>query len=374
MEYIQSETRLGAIADRLAAERLVAVDTEAAGFHRYLDRVCLLQLSTRTETWVVDTLVVQRLSPLAGVFADPEVEIVLHDADYDLRLLARDFGLTVRGLFDTRIAAQFLGEPAIGLANLVEKYVGLRLDKKHQRADWAERPLPAMLLEYAAEDTRHLLALRDRLRAELAAAGRLGWAQEEFRLQEAVRWDEAREDGDPYLRIKGGRDLRPRQLAALRGFYDWRERLARARDKAPFRVLSNAALLELSRRMPQNLGELAEVSGVPRRIVDSHGAELLEAVRRAQSLSAESLPTRPRRAGRPAPDAEFDRALERLRSARDRMAAELGLDRGFLLPRLQLEELARRRSRSLEELNAVPGLRRWQIAAAGEALISALRR
>src|SRR5690606_6938052 len=126
-------------------------------------------LATRTATYVVDTLAVTDLTPLAGVFAAPDLEVVFHDADYDLRILYRDFGLRVRGLFDTKLAAQFLGEPAIGLASLTEKYLGIRLEKKHQRADWAQRPLPDYLLEYAAEDTRHLPALRDRLKAELEA-------------------------------------------------------------------------------------------------------------------------------------------------------------------------------------------------------------
>src|SRR5690606_2201808 len=130
MEYVQKNERMAEVAERLAEADIVAADTEAAGYHRYHDRVCLLQLATRDATYVVDTLAVTDLSPLAGVFADPAREVVFHDADYDLRILNRDFGLVVRGLFDTKIAAQFLGEPGIGLASLAEKHLGVRLEKK----------------------------------------------------------------------------------------------------------------------------------------------------------------------------------------------------------------------------------------------------
>jgi len=251
MEYITTERGLEGVAQRVGTESALAVDTEAAGYHRYFDRVCLVQISTRSATYVIDTLAVRRLDPLRPAFEEPSVEIVIHDADYDLRLLSRDFGIRVRGLFDTKVAAQFLGEPSIGLASLVEKYLGIRLEKAFQRADWAQRPLPVEMLEYAAEDTRHLLPLRDLLRAELERRGRLAWAQEEFELQEAIQWTPPAADPDAYLRLKGTRDLQPRQLAVLRELHAWREAVARERDVAPFRVLTNEAMIEIARRMPE---------------------------------------------------------------------------------------------------------------------------
>jgi ribonuclease D len=217
MELISSDSGIQAVADTLAEVRLFAADTEAAGYHRYHDRICLLQISTRDETFLVDTLALEELRPLEPIFASPEHEVILHDADYDLRLLARDYGIRIGGLFDTKLAAQLLGEPAIGLGALVEKYTGTKLDKKHQRADWAQRPLPPGMLAYAAEDTRHLPELRDRLKAALEAAGRLAWAEEEFSLREHARWEPEQDDDDSgYLRIRNTRDLTPRQMAALR--------------------------------------------------------------------------------------------------------------------------------------------------------------
>lgn len=372
MRYVESEDRLDELASGLAGAELVAADTEAAGYHRYLDHVCLIQVSTRTQTYVIDALAVEHLGEVEQVLADPSVEVVFHDADYDLRLLQRDFGVVTRGLFDTKLAAQFLGLPRFGLGSLVEEYLGVHMEKKYQRADWAQRPLPPEMLEYAAQDTRYLPALRDRLRADLVAKGRLAWAEEEFRLQEQVRWTPTASGDGVYMRMKGIGDFRPRQLAALRELHGWREGMARSRDVAPFRVLANETLIELARRMPTNQGALSEVPGVSPSLQRRHGEAWLEAIERAQAVPARELPRRPRGRGRPPPDPELDATIERLKRARDRAAVDLELDRGFLMARQQLETVARAKPRSLEDVTAVPGIRRWQVQAMGEELWAAL--
>src|SRR5215210_2914486 len=160
----------------------LAIDTEGASFHRFLDRIYLLQLSTRERSAIIDPLPIGSPQKLGRLLESPTVEIVFHDADYDLRLLHQDYGWHARNIFDTRVAAQLLGVRAFGLAALLERYFGVKLDKKHQRADWSMRPLTQGMLDYAAQDTIHLLELRDRLRDELERAGRWEWAREEFAL------------------------------------------------------------------------------------------------------------------------------------------------------------------------------------------------
>ena len=371
MQYIQTSAELEAIASKLDGVALLAADTEAAGYHRYRDTVCLLQLSTRLDTYVVDTIALRDLTPLGQVFAQGETEVVFHDADYDLRLLRRDFGLSVKCLFDTKIAAQFIGEQAFGLGSLVEKYLGITLEKKHQRADWAQRPLPADMLHYAAEDTRHLPELRDTLREELVKRGRLAWAQEEFRLTQDLRWTAA-EEGEAFLRTKGARDLRPRELAVLRELHAWRERAAEARDVAVFRVLSNEALLELSRRMPAGIEELANIPGLGSGLIERRGGEIIQAVQRATALPEADWPRFPRHPRRPPPDAEFESRVEKLKTARDKVAEALQLDRGFLMPRQQLEDIAREKPRSREQLLQVRDMRNWQADVLGDAIVQAL--
>jgi ribonuclease D len=373
MDYIRDNEGVDSVAEALSSVPLFAADTEAAGYHRYYDRICLLQISTREQTFLVDTLAVEQLSALRPLFASPGHEVVFHDADYDLRLLARDFDIRVGGLFDTKLAAQLLGEPAIGLGALVEKHLGLRLDKKHQRADWAQRPLPAEMLAYAAEDTQHLPHLRDRLKEELERAGRLHWAEEEFQLREDAR-PVAAPDDEAFLRVKNTRDLDPRQMAALRELHAWRESVAQRRDVATFRVVSNDVLIAVARALQADPRQLNRVPGVPASIAERHGPELAAAVQRALDLPESDLPQRVRGARRPPPDPEFDALVERLRQARDVGAQELGIDRGFLMPRQQLEDIARLRPRKPEELLAVADMRRWQVEALGELLLAESRR
>jgi len=372
MDYIRTEEEVERVAAELERAPLFAADTEAAGYHRYHDRVCLLQVSTRTDTFLIDTLAVTNLAPLAAVFAAPEHEVVLHDADHDLRLLARDFDIRVGGLFDTKLAAQLIGEEAFGLGALVEKYVGARLDKKHQRADWAQRPLPPEMLQYATEDTRHLPALRDVLKAELERLGRTHWAAEEFALRETTRWQPSR-DGDGYLRLKNTRDLGPRQMAALRELYEWRESVASRRDVAAFRVVGNDVLVNVARALARDARQVARVEGVPASVAERYGSELGAAVQRALGLAEAELPQRPRPLRRPPPDPEFDARVEQLKRVRDAAAESLGLERGFLMPRQQLEAIARLRPRTPEALMEVEDMRRWQVEALGDRLLKGVR-
>ena len=206
IKLITTPADLRALAGRLASQPRIALDTEAASFHRYVDRVYLVQLSSEGETALVDPLGVPDLEPLGRLLADPAIEIVIHDADYDLRILNRDYGFRARKLFDTRLAAQFTGEPAVGLASLLEKHFGVKVDKKLQRADWSRRPLTQAMIAYAADDTRYLPQLRDKLEGRLRELHRLAWAQEEFRHLEEIRWTQTPPDrADSDLRDQSAR-------------------------------------------------------------------------------------------------------------------------------------------------------------------------
>jgi ribonuclease D len=369
--YVRSSDELAALMRRVAREPLVAVDTEAASFHRFVDRIYLIQLSSNRETAIIDPLTVDDVSTFGALLADPAVEVVFHDADYDLRILDRDYGFHARRLFDTRIAASLLGEPAVGLAALLEKHVGVTLDKKYQRADWSRRPLPPEMLEYAATDTRHLLALRERLRAQLEARGRLSWAEEEFSRLEGVRWTPAETNGDVYLRMKGARALSRRGLAVLRELVPWREGIAAELDRASFRVVSNEALLALSETPPRSRQELAKVRGLSPRLIAERGDSLLAVIERGLSVPEKDLPRFPR-AERRASDPSFDQVVERLKRVRNEAAERLGLDPGVLCPKGTLEAVARARPKSPQGWDGIPEMRRWQVAVLGVEFLKAL--
>jgi len=372
VQLIRTGAELAALAGRLRSEPLLAVDTEAASFHRYFDRVYLLQISSREETAVVDPLATGGLGPIGELLGDPAIEIVFHDADYDLRLLNREYGYAAKRLFDTRIAAQLLNEPGVGLAALLEKYLGVRLDKRFQRADWSARPLSPEMLEYAASDTRYLPLLRDLLRQLLEERRRLGWAQEEFALLEDIRPTPADQAEPGWLRLKGAKALRGRELAILRELWEWREGAARRADRATFRILNNEPMLAMAKNPPTELTALKAIPGVSSDQAERRGRDLLAAVRRGLELPETDLPrfTRPPRR---VPDLAYEERLERLKAARNRLAQEYDLAPGVVCPNGTLEAVARLDPKTTAELGGVTELRRWQLREFGEELLKGLR-
>jgi len=369
-EYLDTVANVERFTSEIARTREIALDTEGASFHRFVDRVYLLQLSTRDRHAVIDPLPMGVPPGLGALLEDPTVEVVFHDADYDLRLLQQDYGWHIRTIFDTRVAAQLLGYTAFGLAALLERFFDVKLDKKHQRADWSMRPLTDDMLDYAAQDTRFLLQLRDHMASELERVGRTEWAREEFALLEGTRWTDD-EPGSSYLRLKGARDLSRRELAVLRELVPWRDAVAGTLDRATFRVLGNEQLLDIARTQPQSKDALGKIKGMPRAILEQRGADLLDAVRRALAVPDAELPKFPR-AARWDRDSEFDARVSALKTARDAAAKRLELDPGVLCSRDRMEAVARRNPSTVEEVAEVPELRRWQVAELGADFVRAL--
>ncbi|WP_305046831.1 ribonuclease D [Geoalkalibacter sp.] len=353
---LTTSAELGALSGELARETSIAVDLEADSMHHYREQVCLVQISTPARTVLIDPLAVRDLSPLKAVLADPGVRKYFHAADYDIRCLYRDFAIEVRGLFDTMIACQFLGEEKVGLADILQKYFDVSLDKRFQRADWSKRPLSGEMIRYAAEDTRHLHRLGEWLEGRLAAKGRLDWVAEEFALLEKVRHSE--NEGPLYLRFKGAGQLAPRQLAVLDALLGFRDEEARRRDCPPFKVLGNAALLEMARIAPSSLHALVGLEGMPARLVERYGSKLLKLIETAMALPEEQLPVYPR-SERAVRDPDAERRLDLLKKWRTAKAQELGMDPGILINNAALEDLSRRPPAALADL-AASGLKNWQ--------------
>ena len=355
----------------IGGSKLVALDTEGASFHRFVDRIYLLQVSTRERTAIIDPLPIGVPRELGSVIEDPAVEIVFHDADYDLRLLQQDYGWQVRNVFDTRVAAQLLGIKAFGLAALLEQFFSVKLDKKHQRADWSMRPLTKDMLDYAAQDTMYLPALRDELKSQLEQKGRWTWAQEEFTRLEATKWSQE-EEGMAFMKMKGARDLNRRELALLRELVAWRNSVAAEQDKATFRVLGNEPLFEIAKTAPRDRNGLSAIKGMPRGILERNSQGLIDAVSRGLAVPDADLPRYPR-GPRWDRDPDFDARVSAIKTVRDAIAAKLDMDTGVLFPREKMESVARANPKSVDDFAAIPDLRKWQVAALAQGFVEALR-
>ncbi len=374
--YVQTHDAARRIEHAVQGVRTLGLDCEAAGLHRYSDRLCLVQLSVLRETFVLDPLAIDLAPCLKPLLEDPQRRIVLHGAAFDLRLLKRDLDIAVANPVDTQIAANLLGEPAIGLQDLLAQRLNIRVSKKFQKADWARRPLPRKMIHYAAGDTRHLHRLIAILEKDLSKRGRLHWAKEEYRLLAASAANACENDAepDPVTRFKEAQTMDDRSVAALREIIAWRDRIARAQDRAPGRIVNNAALVEVVVRRPASIDALAAIRGFPPRLAETRGPSLLNALDRVDRLPDSALSPCP-----PAPrntrlTEEEEAAFEQLKNVRNRAAERLKLNRGIIMPNHVLQNIAVAGPEHLAALTAIPGVRRWQAETIGNELLTALHR
>jgi ribonuclease D len=258
----------------MAAEPVLAVDTEGNSFHVYFERVCLIQIGAPGLELVLDPLAVD-VKPLAPLFADPARLLVFHGGDFDIRSLRRDFGFTFGRVFDTMIASQVLALPELGLAALLKARLDVTIAKGEQRSDWGRRPLREEQLRYAAADIRHLLPLWDGLDKQLQAAGKREEAEKRFQKLRQVVARVRVFDPQGWRKLRQARSLDPEGAALLGALWVGREELARALDKPPFKVVGEQAMLEVARRKPHTLEELRKVPGVSELLVRKLGGILV---------------------------------------------------------------------------------------------------
>lgn len=365
MKWIDRQDVLESAFPSLVAHSQIAVDTEADSLHSYFDKVCLIQISVPGEDVIIDPLARVKLDRFGELLADPAITKILHGGDYDLRILNRDFGFVVHNLIDTSVCAQLLGYEGIGLAALLDRHFGVKLNKVHQRADWSMRPLPPDMLDYAAMDTHYLIELAAKLRDELTVRGRWEWAIEEFARMESIRHRETDDDLEPWRKVKNIGGLDRRSLAIVREIYNWRDQIARKADRPPFKVIGNEAIVEIAKTRPVAQRDLAQLGAVSRYHAERFGRELVKIVGRAMAIPEAELPER----NEPKPwirDKALEARIDRLKKVRDRVAKDLVIDPSVLAPRHVLSAIAT--GGTLD----VPAMRDWQKRLLGDALLAAL--
>ena len=360
-----------AMMDRIRSARRLAVDIEADSLYHYFEKVCLLQLSTDDETFIIDPLTVTVVGELGPLMSDSTIEKVFHASGYDIFCLRRDYNFSFANIFDTHLAGSLLGYEFLGLGTMMETLLGVHHPKGCQRDDWSQRPLLSEQLEYAAMDTHHLLRLRDTLEKELQGKDRLEWALEEFATTAAAERSGKEFDPEGYRRIKGFHALDVRKRLILRALYLFRDEAARKLDSPPFKVMNNSVLVDLTRRPPLSAQELFKRPGVSFRVARKFGAEIINLIIAAGEGDPTILDIPQRPASKP-PGRAVRHSLELLKKWRQVKSEELKIPVGVVFPANLLENLAAAPPSSMDELLAFPGMRRWRAREFGMDILQTL--
>lgn len=370
--FIARPAALQRLAEELCREAIIAVDTESNSLYAYYEQVCLIQFSTPRHDYLVDPLALDDLSPLKPIFASPDIEKVFHAAEYDVICLKRDFQFSFENLFDTMIAARILGHDQLGLGSILKAEFGVQADKRHQRANWGQRPLPPQLLAYAQLDTHYLIRIRQRLQAELLEKSLWPLASEDFkRLQEVNGGGAERANGeknDEIWRINGSHDLDPSEAAVLHELRLYREQVAQAINLPLFKVIGDKTLLAIAAQCPRNADELGRIPGMSALQVKRHGKAVLAAIQRGLK-SPPLYPPKYRR-----PDESYLARLEALKEWRKRTARRMGVNSDVVLPRDLLYEIAEQNPRHLLHLGEILAQVPWRLENFGEEILYLLHK
>jgi len=368
--YVDRPEDLARVAHGLCGRARIAVDLEADSMFHYQERVCLIQLAVEGQGYLVDPLALPDLDALKPAFGDPAILKIFHGADYDIRSLYRDFTMDVGPIFDTELASRFLGYTHSGLEAMVKKLLDVDLDKRFQRKDWSQRPLPPAMVAYALGDACYLLPLAEILEKALKDKGRWAWVREECDLLSRVR--PATDNGDPlFLRFKGAGRLKPRELAVLENLLHFRDRMARRKDRPWFKIMGSAPLLAVAQKQPQSFKALEKTRALSRRQLQMYGDAMVACVQEALSLDQRDLPVYPRRRA-PKPDPAFAERMQVLKQWRDDVADRLELDGALLCNKALMGRIVGVQPLGLEELGRVEGLRKWQLAEFGPQIVDVL--
>ena len=367
---IDTPASLNMLRQALQDEPRLAIDTEANSLYAYQAQVCLIQVSTDEQDYLLDPLPFDRseLDFLGIICADPAVEKVFHAAEYDVMILRRDLGFSFANIFDTMIAARVLGWEQFGLGTILAERYGVKVNKKHQRANWGRRPLTNDLIRYAQMDTHYLLSLRDELHNDLVKGDHLEEAREMFDEVCLAEWNGLDFDPDGYWRIHHVRDLEPREIAVLRDLYLFREEQAQRKNLPVFKVMGDQTLIELAQVQPRSMKELRYKAGLSDVQARRYGNGVLDAIRRG--LTAD-VPSRPRRNGRKADETTIQR-YEALHLWRKERAMQRGVSSEVVASKDALWELARKAPQSMSDLQSLKHLGPWRVKTYGPEVIEVI--
>jgi ribonuclease D len=363
---ITHQQALMKMANRLADEPILAVDTESNSLYAYQERVCLIQFSTPQEDFLVDPLALGDLSPLEPLFADPQIEKVFHAAEYDLITLKRDFKFDFINLFDTMVAARILGWEEIGLGSILKVEFDVELNKRYQRANWGKRPIPPEMMDYARLDTHYLIPLRYRMKSELKSTGRWPLAEEDFVRLRHVNGRDPHDVPEPCWRVRGAYDLTPQQAAVLLKLCYYRTEVAKKINRPVFKVIGDKSLMKIAEACPRTEATLQEISALSQKQYQRHAQGLVKAVNEGLAAKPAYPPRSPR------PDDEFLARVDVLRSWRKSIGKEMQVKSDVILPRDVMNMIAARDPADEQDLADIMAEVPWRLERFGDQIMAEL--
>lgn len=357
--YVDSEALLQELIKNLKEADRVVLDTEADSLHHYYEKVCLIQLSFNCKHYIVDPLSDISLDEFLSVLA--KKQLILHGADFDLRMLKSCYEFTPKKpVFDTMIASQVLGYDKIGLAALVEKFFGVVLSKQGQKSDWAKRPLTEKQLDYAIDDTRYLEVIADKMTEEMKKLERLSWHQECCERLMQVTSKRVKKDPDEEWRIKGSGTQNSKTLVYIKELWKWRDGEAKKVDRPPFMVATNQLILDLAKWLAQNpRASLVKGPKLPRNLKGVRLLKLEKAIQKAKAVPQDKWPEQ-KRSKRPE-DLPCKEEIKKLRNACKKVAEDLKIEPSFLAPKSAVIAIVVKRPKEIEQVMKVGNLMSWQV-------------
>ena len=370
-KFIESEKELQRVCEDLSKEKIIGVDLEADSMHCFKEKICLIQIATEKQAYLIDPFEINAAPCFIRVLENKDVMTVFHGSDFDIRTLDREYQARVKNLFDTEIACRFLGVKERGLGALLKKHFNVDANKKFQKEDWSKRPLRQDMIEYSVGDVTHLIRLKDILTRQLEEKGRLSWAREEFEIQAGVRYED-NHSFPLFLKFKGAGKMDNRTLAVLENLLEMRLSIAEKKDLPLFKVISNASIQTMAVEKPVTIDKMLQTRVLSPKQAGMYGNLCVEAIVRALNTAHKDLPSYPKMR-RPKRDEKAEARIERLKKMRENLSLSMDMEPGLLLNNAAIECIAVKNPATREELLKIDTIRRWQVEAMGEPILSTLR-
>ncbi len=344
---VETSRQLLEMISDLRDQPFIGVDTESNSLFEYMEKICLIQFSTKDRDYLVDTIKLKDISPLNEIFSSGDIEKIFHAAEYDLMCLKRDFHFEFNNIFDTMIASRILGFQSIGLQSLLKDYFDIDVEKKYQRANWGKRPLPFEMLRYAQGDTHYLIDLRKILLEKLEQESKWELALEDFNRVICVDAFVNNKNNDHYWKIIKGNSLSPQQENILIEIYFLRETLAKQFNRPPFKVFGNQTIVELAKKMPKNENQLSNISGLSPKLIQKYGEQILHAI----TIGFNQVSTNRKERIRPNP--LFLQKYDALKNWRKVKGFELSVESDIVLPKEHMEQIAQKNNCTLSDIQEI---------------------